>query len=160
MSVRNPTVTGFSGFWDLSGDFLPYKPFNNLAPTTGFLGWRSKLEWQIAKLLDKQQMREIKALMNGLIGATSGSNVTKTYARVQAPSNPSQTVPLVTSPSDLGGLVPIETITVINRNTDANDVAYLKSMTNTDMLMRNLSLQSDLSGNGAGFGGRGSQLGF
>lgn len=160
MSVRNPTVTGWSSFYQMTGDFLPYAPFNNLAPTTGFLGWRSKLEWQIAKLLNKNQMREIKALMFGLTGATSGANVTKTYSRVQAPSGPSQATPDVTGVADLGGLVPIETVTVINRNTDANDVTYLKSMMNNDMLMRGLSLQSDLSGNGAGFGGRGSMLGF
>jgi hypothetical protein len=158
MSTRNPTVTGFSGFWDLTGDLNPYKPFNNLAPTTGFLGWRSKLEWQIAKLLNKQQMREIKALMFGLTGAVSGANVTKTYARVQAPSGPSAATPEVTGVADLGGLVPIETITVINRNTDANDVTYLKSMMNNDMLMRGMSLQVDISGNGAN--SRASQLGF
>lgn len=160
MSVRNPTVTGYSAFWQTTGDMKQYAPFNNLAPTTGFLGWRSKLEWQVAKILNKQQMREIKALMNGLIGAAAGSNVTKTYARVQAPGNPSATIPLTTGVADLGGLIPIETITVINRNTDANDVTYLKSMTNNDMLMRSLSLQSDLSGNGAGFNGKGSQLGW
>lgn len=160
MADRNPTVTGYSAFWQQTGDFKQYTPFNNLAPTTGFLGWRSKLEWQVAKLLDKQQMREIKALLNGLIGATSGANVTKTYARVQAPVGPSAASPTTTGNADLGGLVPIETITVINRNTDANDVTYLKSMTNTDMLMRSLSLQSDLSGNGAGFNGKGSQVGW
>lgn len=159
MSVRNPTVTGWSSFWQMTGDFNQYAPLLNLAPTAGFLGWRSKLEWQIAKLLDKQQTREIKALLNGLIGAATGSNVTKTYTRVNGPTNTEGTGPFGnTGTSDLGGLIPMEVVTVINRNTDANDVTYLKSMTNTDMVVRGLTYANDLSGNGAN--GNGSHLGF
>lgn len=160
MSVTNPTVTGYSAFWQQTGDMKAYAPFDNRAPTSGFLGWRSKLEWQIAKLADKQQFREINALFDALIGAAAGGTATKTYARVAPAVSTSATVPSATGVADLGGLVPIETVTVINRATTAADVAYLKSMFNTDMLMRSLSLQSDLSGNGAGFSGKGSQVGW
>lgn len=158
MAIGNPTVTGWSSFWQQTGDMKAYAPLGQLAPTTGFLGWRSKLEWQIAKLFSKQQMREQKALLFGLIGATAGSNVTATYARVKAATNPSAASPTPTNVGDLGGLVPIETITVINRNTAANDVTYLKSMVNNDMIMRSLNLTVDASGNGAN--SRPSMLGF
>lgn len=158
MAIGNPTVTGWSSFWSLTADMKPYAPLLQAADPPGNLGWRSKLEWQIAKLFSKQQMREQKALMFGLIGAVVGSNVTATYARVKAAANPSAASPTPTNVGDLGGLVPIETITVINRNTAAGDVTYLKSMVNSDMIMRSLSLQVDASGNGAN--SRPSMLGF
>src|SRR5712664_4013560 len=128
------TAPSYSGFWQLTGDMLPYAPFNNSAPTTGLLGWRSKLEWQIAKLADKQQFREIKTLMFALIGAAAGGAALKTYARVGTPPGPNQTVPTTTSVADMGGLVLIDTVTVINRNTTAADITYLKSMFNNDMM--------------------------
>lgn len=161
MSVTNPTLTGWSGFWQMTGDFNPYAPFNNAAPTTGLLGWRSKLEWQIAKLADKQQFREIKTLMTALLGAVAGGTATKTYTRVFGPPNTEGAGPFgQTGVGDLGGLIPMEVVTSINRVTTAADVTYLKSMFNNDMLMRGLSLQSDLSGNGAGFGGKNSMAGW
>lgn len=160
MSVTNPTVTGYSPFWQTTGDNLPYAPFDNRAPTLGKLGWRSKLEWQIAKIANKNQFREIKELLDTLIGATAGGTALKTYARVAPPVATNQTVPQTTGVGDLGGNVTIETITVINRATTAADVTYLKSMFNNDMLMASLPLQSDLSGNGAGMGGKSSQVGW
>lgn len=140
----------YSGFWNLTGDMIQYAPFDNRAPTTGKLGWRSKLEWQIAKLADKQQMREITALMMALIGAAAGGTATKSYSRVAMPTGPTNTVPTTVSVADMGGLVPIESVSVINRATTAADIAYLKSMFNSsDMVMRGLTLAVDLSGNGA-----------
>ena len=139
----------FSGFWNLTGDNTQYAPFNNTAPFTGLLGWRSKLEWQIAKLADKQQFREIKTLLFTLIGAAAGGTATKTYARVSTPVGPNQTVPTTVSVVDMGGLVPIETVTVINRVTTAADITYLKSMFNNDMMNRGLTFVVDLSGNGS-----------
>lgn len=160
MAVTNPTVTGYSAFWSTTGDMKAYAPFNNQAPTNGFLGWRSKLEWKIAQLANKQQMREINALFDALLGATAGGTATKTYARVAPAVATNMTTPQTTGVGDLGGNVAIETVTVINRATTAADVTYLKSMFNNDMLMASLSLQSDLSGNGAGMGGKSSQVGW
>lgn len=160
MSVSNPTVTGYSAFWQTTGDNLAYAPFDNRAPLTGKLGWRSKLEWQVAKTFNKNQMRELKELLDTLIGAAAGGTALKTYARVAPAVNTNKTVPEATGVADLGGNVPIETVTVINRATTAADITYLKSMFNNDMLMASLSLQSDLSGNGAGMGGKTSQVGW
>lgn len=162
MAIGNPAVTGWSSFWQMSGDFNQYAPLLQANPAGGgSLGWRSKLEWQIAKLVDKQQFRQIKALMFGLTGAVVGSNVTKTYTRVFGPPNTEGAGPFgQTSPSDLGGLVPMEVVTVINRNTTAADVTYLQSMFNTDMVGRGLTYANDLSGNGAGFNGQPSALVF
>lgn len=159
MSVTFPTMGAgtYSGFWNTSGDATQYSPIPRSQQ-----GWRSKLEWQLATLLGKQQMREINALLNGLIGAAAGSNVTKTYARVQTPSGPSGTVPVPTSTGEMGGLVPIETVTVINRNTTAADIAYLKSLTDGTMRKGGASITYavDASGVGAGNGGKNSQLGW
>lgn len=160
MSVTNPTVTGYSAFWSTTGDRKAYAPFDNRPPLTGLLGWRSKFEWQVAKIFNKQQMREQRALFTAVLGAAAGGTATATYARVAPPVATNQTVPQTTGVGDLGGLVPIETVTVINRATTAADVAYLKNMFDTSMVMRGLSLQTDLSGNGAGFGGKGSQVGW
>jgi len=154
MAVVVPTVTGYSGFWDRTGDTIPYATLSRSVQ-----GWRSKLEFQIAQLYDKQQMREQKALLNGLIGAASGSNVTATFKRVQAPSGPSGATPAVTGIGDLGGLVPIETVTVINRNTTATDVSYLKNLVDGTMSPNggspSITFPVDLGGNGGG-----GKLGF
>lgn len=160
MSVSVPVVTGYSPFWQQTGDMIAYAPFDNRAAPTGKLGWRSKLEWQIAKLADKQQFREINALFDALIGAAAGGTASKTYARVAVPVATNMATPQTTGVGDLGGNIAIETVTVINRATTAADIAYLKSMFNNDMLMRSLLLQSDLSGNGAGFAGKNSQVGW
>lgn len=144
------TAPTYSGFWNLTGDMIQYAPFDNRGPTTGKLGWRSKLEWQIAKLADKQQFREITALMMALIGSAAGGTATKTYTRVAMPPGPTNTVPVAVGVADMGGLIPMEVVTVINRVTTAADIAYLKSMFNSsDMVMRGLALAVDLSGNGA-----------
>lgn len=159
MSVTFPTMGAgtWSSFYQQTGDNAQYTPIARAQQ-----GWRSKLEWQLATLLGKQQMREINALLNGLIGAAAGSNVTKTYARVQGASGPSATVPVPTSTGEMGGLVAIETVTVINRNTLASDVAYLKNLVDGTMRKGGLGIGyvSDASGVGAAFGGKNSQLGW
>ncbi|CAB4197199.1 hypothetical protein UFOVP1323_3 [uncultured Caudovirales phage] len=154
MAITVPTVTGYSGFWERTGDAVAYSVLSRTAQ-----GWRSRLEWQISQLFDKQQMREQKALLNGLIGAASGSNVTATYRRVQAPSGPSSAVPAVTGTGDLGGVIPIEVVTVINRNTTATDVSYLKNLVDGTMSPNggppSITFAADIGGNGGG-----GKLGF
>jgi hypothetical protein len=140
-------MTGYSGFWERTGDTNPYAPLSRTAQ-----GWRSKLEWQVAQLFNKQQMREQKELMLTLLGATAGSTALATFARVQGASGPSATTPSVTGVGDLGGLVPIETVTVINRATVAGDVTYLTSMFDGNMVSgpSSLTLVADAGGNGGG----------
>jgi len=154
MSVTFPTVTGYQGFWVGNGDFVTYSPIARAAQ-----GWRSKLEWQIAQLMLKQQYREQRALFTALIGAVAGGTATSTFSRVQAPAGPSGTPPAVTGTGDLGGLVPIETVTVINRATTAADVSYLKDIMSGSMVPAgkspSITFPADLGGNGGG-----GRLGF
>jgi hypothetical protein len=147
MAVAVPTVTGYSGFWERTGNEGAYAPLSRNAQ-----GWRSKLEWQIAALFDKQQMREQKELMLTLLGVAPGSTAAATYKRVQAPAGPSGTTPAVTGTADLGGLVPIETVSVINRATTAADVTYLTEIFDGRMVVgpSSLTLVADASGNGGG----------
>jgi hypothetical protein len=147
MSVSVPVVTGYSGFWERTGDLNPYAPLSRSAQ-----GWRSKLEWQVAQLFAKQQMREIKELMYTLITGAVGDTALATYARVQPPVGPSSAIPAVTGVGDMGGNVPIETVTVINRATTAADATYLADMVNGEMQPgpSSLILVADASGNGGG----------
>ena len=147
MAVAVPTVTGYSGFWERTGDEGAYAPLSRNAQ-----GWRSKLEFQIAQLVGKQQFREQKELILTLLGAATGSTALATYARVQGASGPSATTPSVTGVGDLGGLVPIETVTVINRVTTAADVTYLTPIFDGNMVPgpSSLTLVADAGGNGGG----------
>ncbi len=147
MSVTFPTMTGYSAFWERTGDLNPYAPLPRAQQ-----GWRSKLEWQIAQLLGKQQMREQKELLLTLLGVAPGQTALATYARVQPPVGPSATSPSVTGVGDMGGNVPIETVTVINRATTAADVTYLTDIINGEMVPgpSSLTLVADASGNGGG----------
>ena len=147
MSVSVPSVTGYQGFWVTTGDQITYAPLSRNAQ-----GWRSKLEWQIAQLFGKQQMREQKELILTLLGVVPGSTALATFARVQGATGPSQTTPAVTGVGDLGGDRTIETVSVINRATVTADVTYLTSMFDGNMVPgpSSLTLVADASGNGGG----------
>lgn len=161
MAVTAPTMgtTTYSSFWEKTGDLTQYAPLSRSQE-----GWRSPLERRIARLFDKQQMREIKALMGGLIGATTGSNVTANAYRIQPTLNAGTTgaaTPTTTNVGDLGGAISVETQNIINRNTTAADVTYLKYFTSANsMTGRSLTYADDLSGNGSNFGGKSSEVGW
>lgn len=147
MSVTVPTMSGYAGFWETTGDFLPYATLSRT-----FQGWRSKLEWQIAQLMGKQQYREQRALFTALIGAAAGGTATSTYKRVKSPLATSQATPDVTGVAALGGAIDIETVTVISRATTAADISYLKNIMDGTMYPgpSSITFQNDLSGNGGG----------
>ena len=147
MSVSVPSVTGYQGFWVTTGDQITYAPLSRNAQ-----GWRSKLEWQIAQLFGKQQMREQKELILTLLGVVPGSTALATFARVQGATGPSQTTPAVTGVGDLGGDRTIETVSVINRATVTADVTYLTPIFDGNMVPgpSSLTLVADASGNGGG----------
>lgn len=147
MSVSVPSVTGYQGFWVTTGDQITYAPLSRNAQ-----GWRSKLEWQIAQLFSKQQMREQKELILTLLGVVPGSTALATFARVQGATGPSQTTPAVTGVGDLGGDRTIETVSVINRATVTADVTYLTPIFDGNMVPgpSSLTLVADASGNGGG----------
>jgi len=74
----------------------------------------------IRRVVNREAFRPLTALLNGLIGATTGSNVTATHKRIEAIQNES-------GPVNYGGVRSIETKTDINRNTAAADVTALKA---------------------------------
>jgi len=78
----------------------------------------------------------VTRLMYTLLGAAPGSNATKTKAQVQWQQG---------SP---GGLIPIETITLVSRNTTAADLAAFQALMNRTPTPS--SYPADLSGNGGG----------
>ena len=65
--------------------------------------------------------RGAAALLNALIGAAIGNNVAATLNRVAASADPGN--PIVN-----GGAISIETRTLLNRNTTADDVTMLKAI--------------------------------
>ena len=73
------------------------------------------------RLVNRAGFRVTTALLNSLIGATSGSNVTATHKEVSHSSVGRS--PLL----DRGGKIVAATVTDINRNTTAADVTALKA---------------------------------
>ena len=116
-----------SGFWSEQGS--GYALLVNKAPT------RARLQ----RAVGTDGFRTIRALFNGLIGASSGSNVTSTYRRIAAE----------TSNDVGGGRRTVDTVTTINRNTVAGDVTALKEMV-VNVSRRPATYPRDLSGNGGG----------
>lgn len=145
MALTSPTITGYSGFWQLTGDAQPYNMVNNKNNQRG----RSPLERNIAQLFVRNQFRDEVAAFTALIGAAAGGTATATYKREQAPAATSATVPGVTGIADLGGAIPIETVTPINRATTAADVAYLKTLFDNSLLDRGITYPV-VSGSGGG----------
>lgn len=147
MAVAFPTVTGYSQFWERTADQIPYSPLARAQQ-----GWRSKLEWQLAAIFNKQQMREQKELLLTLLGVAPGQTALATYARVGTPAGPSAAVPEATGVGDMGGARTIETVTVINRVTATADVTYLTPILDGNMVSgpSSLTLVADLGGNGGG----------
>lgn len=146
MALTNPTITGYSAFWQLTGDAIPYNMVNNKNSQRG----RSPLERNVAQLIIRNQFRDVAGALVALIGATSGSNVTTTYKREQAQAGPDAATPIPTSLGSMGGNIAIETVTVQNRNTTAADVAYLKDLFDADLLDRSISYPIVVGSGGGG----------
>jgi hypothetical protein len=90
-----------------------------------------------------QANRRFRALLYALVGTAAGAMATSSYVRVLAQQ-------AMNNPFALGGLVPIETTTYVNRNTLAGDVTNIKAL--LDRRAGNIAYVPDLSGNG-GSGG-------
>lgn len=145
MALTSPTITGYSAFWQITGDSLPYNLVNNKNSQRG----RSPQERAISQLLLRNQFRDVAAVWIALTGAASGSNATATYKREAAQTGPDATTPTVTDVGSMGGNRTIETVTVLNRNTTAADVAYLKDFLDGDLVDRSISYPT-VSGSGGG----------
>lgn len=92
---------------------------------------------KIAKVLRNGAMSAgVKALWYALVGAATGGTATATKKQVQHVTG---------SP---GGLVPIETVTLINRATTAADLTAIQALMNRQVYPA--SYVADSSGNGGG----------
>lgn len=120
MALTLYTNSGWSGFWQMTGDMQLYAAIPRARQ-----GGRSPLERHIAKTFKRNQLRELVAVMAALNGAAAGGLASASYKRVQAPTGPSQSTPAVTEIDEFGGLRTIETVTVINRVTTSADESYV-----------------------------------
>jgi hypothetical protein len=145
MATSVPTVTGWSSFWSLTGDKAAYTMINDAAGRS-----HGSVAYNLTKWATRNEFRDFAALLAGLIGAASGSNVTKTYVRELAPAGPSGTTPVPTQIGDFGGNVQTETVTSINRNTTATDVSTLKDMFNGNLEPRSMTYPTVSGSGGAG----------
>lgn len=151
MAITNPTVTGYSGFWQLTGGpgAVSAAPYDMVPDKNGFKG-NSHLEKIIAMRFARSQLRDVNAAFLALIGAAAGGTATSTYKREQAPAATSGATPIPTAIGDLGGNIAIETATAINRATTANDVVYLKDFFDGDLLERTITYPTVLGSGGGG----------
>ena len=145
MSLTLPTVTGYSAFWQTTGDRVPYA----MTPQANG-GGRSPLESKLARIFARNQLRELVAAMVALNGAAAGGTATSTYKRVQPPTGPDATSPVVTAIDALGGARSIETVTVIDRATTAADEAYIDDILDGDLLERTISYPTVVGSGGGG----------
>lgn len=132
--VSTMVATAWSGFYgDGIGSTGAYSVLVNKPPR----------RYAAKRVVNREQFRALTALFGGLIGAVSGANVTATHKRVGNESANGQVGLGVAG----GGLVTIETITDINRNTTAADVTALKEIL-FNVQQRPVPYPVDLSSNG------------
>lgn len=118
MSFTTTTVTGFSGFWNLTGDRTTYSMSQSQA--------RAKVAKHISKFMRGGGVKDARAMFNALIGAAAGGAVSATNVQISAPNGPEAAVPQVSSIGDFGGNRVIDAVSVISRNSTAADVTELK----------------------------------
>lgn len=148
MALTLPTVTGYSAFWENTGDTRAYAP-----TSVAQKGYRSPLERQLAKLFRRNQLRSLVAVMTALNGAVAGGTATASYKRVKAPALPSAGTPQPTYIGEMAGNRTIETQTDISRVTTSADVTYINDITGINLLeaeMATTTYPVDSSGNGGG----------
>lgn len=139
----NSGVVPFTGFTPTLGIASAIIPSAN-GGQVSFNGMTQQ-DGHIASELFSGNNRVTRRLLNALIGAASGSNATETRARTTA-------VQAMNDATTYGGLVAVETINLINRNTTAADITNLKAMINRAPVPTYIA---DASGNGGG-----SKLGY
>jgi len=127
MSLTAPTVTGWSGFWNLENGGGGYSMQSGQA--------RAQAANVVARSMKRGSTRDARAAFAALIGAGAGGTATATFKQVSAPSGPEAAVPQATSIGDFGGNRVIDTITPINRATTAADITELKKWVSNDALL-------------------------
>lgn len=127
----------FTGFSPTLGT-----PDASTPATTGYAQFNgmNQEDNRISRALYQGNNRVLRRLMITLLGAAAGATATENRSRVQAlPSN--------FSPLDYGGLVPIETVALINRATTAADITNTVATISRSYTP---TYAADASGNGGG----------
>src|SRR5262245_31294021 len=102
MALTAPTITGWSGFWNMQGDHAPW----SMSQSQGRLK-TSKLS---SKRIRTMGGRDVIGALAALIGAAAGGTATNQYTRERIPAvgGPLGTVPTPTAIGDFGGNITIE----------------------------------------------------
>jgi hypothetical protein len=151
MSLTAPTVTGYSAFWQITGDKAAY----SMSQAQG----RAKDAWFVARRMRGFPTRDAVGALAQLIGAAPGGVATNSYSSVPNPLGPTQTVPQVTGVGDLGGLRTSVTSNAINRATTAADVTELKRWFSSALVEAGITYPTRL-GSGGGSMIRGGMSAF
>lgn len=131
--------TGYSPTVGANGSIVP--------STSGQLQFNnSALVNRLENTLRRTQSRALQKVWRALTGAAAGGAALATRARVTAKVAKDD-------PADIGGLVSIETINLVNRVTTAADVTYIDSV--LDKITAPIPYAVDPSGNTGG-----GKLGF
>ena len=141
MALTAPTISGWSGFWNMTGD--------EAFVTESLNQTRAKKAWHIAKLMRGTGTRDAAGALAALIGAAAGGTATNQWRHVAPPIGPTLAVPQVTSIGDFGGNRVIEVVTAINRATTAADIAELKKWFTTALLESGITYPT-FTGSGGG----------
>jgi hypothetical protein len=97
----------------------------------------TQLDNQIAQVFRKTGGNKVlQGIWQALTGATVGATATKTKKQV------------LWQQGSPGGLIPIETVNLVNRSTVANDLAALQGLINR--VVQPATYAADVSGNGGG----------
>jgi len=132
--VGTPGQVPFTGWTQTLGNGQA-----NLGSTTGYVNFNGVQQGddRIAKMMRNGAMTlGVTQLLYTLLGQATGQTATKTKKQVQW---------VVGSP---GGLIPIETINLVNRATTANDLAAFQALITRQTFPA--TYVPDLSGNGGG----------
>lgn len=128
--------TPFTGYTNTLGSGDAVTP-----ATSGYVWFNgiTQGDGQLAALFrNNGGQKKLTALLLDLLGVVSGSTASYTYKQVAGQ----------TGDNNLGGVRPIETITVINRASTAADITAITALINRQVYPS--SYPADLSGNGGG----------
>lgn len=126
MSLTAPTVSGWSSFWQMTGDGTAYSMSQAQA--------RAGSAYRIAKMMKRGETRDAIGALAALIGVAPGATATNMFQRRIAPVAANTTIPGVTGFGTFGGVIALETVTAINRATTSADVTELQKWFNNALL--------------------------
>lgn len=142
MSLIAPTTSGYSAFWQITGDKTAY----SMSQSQG----RAKEAKNISRFMRNMSTRDAIGALAALIGAAAGGAALNQYPQIAPPLGPQQAVPTVTGIGDFGGNRTITTISAINRVTTAADVTELKKWFTAALLEAGVTYPTRLGSSVAG----------